>query len=85
MQAGKGNTSRNGGRCLHFVTARGDKARRERSVPHRGNCNTAGAILYTLCSSACHGTAISVSVDVQEQETLPKHNWRLTNNFRSLC
>lgn len=85
VQAGMGNTPRNGDRRLHFVTARGDKTRRERSVPHKGNCNTAGAILHTVCSSACQGTAISVSVDVQEQETFPKHNWRLTNNFRSLC
>lgn len=58
--------------------------RKERSVLHRGNCNTARAILRPVCSSACQDRAISVSVDVQEQVTLPKHNWRLTNNFSSL-
>lgn len=52
---------------------------------HRGNCNIARAILHRVCSSACQDTAISVSVDVQEQATSPKSNWRLTNNFRSLC
>lgn len=45
---------------------------------NRGNCNTARAILRPVCSSACQDRAISVSVDVQEQVTLPKHNWRLT-------
>lgn len=59
--------------------------RRERFVLHRGNCNIASAILHAVCSSACQDIAISVSCDVQEQVTLPKHNWRLTNKFRSLC
>lgn len=68
-----------------FCNCKGRQNKEGRSVAHRGNCNTARAILHTVCSSACQGTAISVFVDVQEQETLPKHNWRLTNNFRSLC
>lgn len=81
----KEKTSRGGGRHLHFATERGDKTTRKRFMLHRGNCNIARAILHTVCSSACQDTAISVSVDVQERVTLPKHNWRLTNNFRSLC